>query len=444
MIHQDARETPQETPNESWIATYGARFLGHKFFEAKVFELKRWELAADILACALAVSLPWSTSATSILLVLWLIALVPTLSGVGLRHVVATPAGGLPVLFCLLALIGLLWAIDVPMRERWGGVSSMLKLLAIPLLMFQFQRSSRASWIMIGFLASCAVLLMFSWVVIAFPKLQLTQREGFGVPVKDYIAQTGEFVVCIFLLAEMAVRFWRQQRGRAIALVLLALLFLVNLLVISTSRTGLVVVPVLLLLFLWRHVDGRRLAAALLAAAVLGIGACLLSPNIRSNVTNLLEEVRSFRPEDSNRTRAGERLEYWRKSIGFIVNAPVVGHGTGSIADQFRRAAVGQTGMAGLESKNPHNQIFGVAIQLGFLGTAVLFAMWLAHLALFRGGESLVAWAGLVVVAENVVSSLFNSHLFDFTQGWGYVIAVGTAGGVVLQRLSRPSASARP
>jgi len=85
-----------------------------------------------------------------------------------------------------------------------------------------------------------------------------------------------------------------------------------------------------------------------------------------------------------------------------------------------------------------------VAIQLGFLGTVLLFAMWLAHLALFRGGEGLVAWAGLVVVAENVVSSLFNSHLFDFTQGWGYVIAVGTAGGVVLQRLSRAPAGAKP
>jgi len=444
MVHQDARESSRGSPQESWIATCGARFLGREFFQAKVFELGRWELAADILACAFAVSLPWSTSATSILLVLWLIALVPTLDGPGLRRVVATPAGGLSVLFWLLALIGVLWATGVPMAERWGGVSSVFKLLVIPLLMFQFRRSSRASWIMIGFLASCGVLLMFSWVVIFFPQWQLTTREGFGVPVKDYIAQTGEFVVCIFLLAEMAVRSWREQRGRAVAFVLLALLFLVNLLVIATSRTGLVVVPVLLLLFLWRHVDGRRLAAALLATAVLGIGASLLSPNIRSNVTNLLDEVRNFSPEDSNRTRAGERLEYWRKSIGFIVNAPVVGHGTGSIADQFRRAAVGQTGMAGLESKNPHNQIFGVAIQLGFLGTVLLFAMWLAHLALFRGGEGLVAWAGLVVVAENVVSSLFNSHLFDFTQGWGYVIAVGTAGGVVLQRLSRAPAGAKP
>jgi hypothetical protein len=436
MVHQDAQESPQESPQESWIATCGARFLGHKFFEAKVFELQRWELAADILACGLAVSLPWSTSATSVLLALWLIALVPTLNGPGLRSVVATPAGGLPILFWLLAVIGVLWATGVPMAERWGGVSSVFKLLVIPLLMFQFQRSGRASWIMIGFLASCGVLLMFSWVTMLFPGLQLTRREGFGVPVKDYIAQTGEFIVCIFLVAELAVSFWQQRRGLAVALALSALLFLANLLMISTSRTGLVVIPALLLLFLWRHVDGRRLAGALLATAVLGIAASLLSPNVRTNVTDLLDEVRSFSPEGDNRTRAGERLEYWRKSIGFIVDAPILGHGTGSIPDQFRRGAVGQSGMAGLASKNPHNQIFGVAIQLGLLGTAVLFAMWLAHLALFRG-EGLVAWAGLVVVAENIVSSLFNSHLFDFTQGWGYVIAVGTAGGVVLRELSR-------
>jgi hypothetical protein len=34
---------------------------------------------ADGLAAAVAVSLPWSTSATSILIVLWIIAVVPTL-----------------------------------------------------------------------------------------------------------------------------------------------------------------------------------------------------------------------------------------------------------------------------------------------------------------------------------------------------------------------------
>jgi hypothetical protein len=50
---------------------------------------------------------------------------------------------------------------------------------------------------------------------------------------------------------------------------------------------------------------------------------------------------------------------------------------------------------------------------------------------LFRDG-TLVAWFGLLVVTYNVVSSLFNSHLFDFGEGWLYVFGVGLTGGMML------------
>ena len=57
---------------------------------------------SDGLMVAVAVSLPWSTSATGILLVLWLLALFPTLEWSDVRRELMTPAGGLPVLlFCL-------------------------------------------------------------------------------------------------------------------------------------------------------------------------------------------------------------------------------------------------------------------------------------------------------------------------------------------------------
>jgi hypothetical protein len=58
--------------------------------------------------------------------------------------------------------------------------------------------------------------------------------------------------------------------------------------------------------------------------------------------------------------------------------------------------------------------------------------MWLAHLWLFRGG-SFAAWVGLLVVVENIVSSLAHSHLFDFANGWLYVLGVGVAGGMALR-----------
>ena len=40
--------------------------------------------------------------------------------------------------------------------------------------------------------------------------------------------------------------------------------------------------------------------------------------------------------------------------------------------------------------------------------------------------------SGLVVVTQNIIGTLVNSHLFDFTPGWSYVVGVGGAGGVVL------------
>jgi hypothetical protein len=47
--------------------------------------------------------------------------------------------------------------------------------------------------------------------------------------------------------------------------------------------------------------------------------------------------------------------------------------------------------------------------------------MWVAHLALFRGG-GLISWIGIVIVVQNLASSPFNSHLFDSLHGWLYVL----------------------
>jgi O-antigen ligase len=66
--------------------------------------------------------------------------------------------------------------------------------------------------------------------------------------------------------------------------------------------------------------------------------------------------------------------------------------------------------------------------------------MWLCHLLLFRD-EGLVAWIGLLVVLQNFLGSLFNSHLFDFHEGWMYVLGVGVAGGMVLRARSSGEAA---
>ena len=132
----------------------------------------------------------------------------------------------------------------------------------------------------------------------------------------------------------------------------------------------------------------------------------------------------------------GMRMEFWQKSLQFFVEAPVIGHGTGSTRGLFEQAATGpQILAAGQVIGNPHNQTLNVAIQWGGIGIVLLYSMWWCHLLLFRG-DGLVASIGLLVVVQNIFTSLFNSHLFDFHEGWMYVLGVGVAGGTALRRSS--------
>src|SRR5258707_15685898 len=61
---------------------------------------------ADGLAAAVAASLPWSTSATGILVALWLVTSVPMLDFAALRREIAVAPGGLPVLLVGVAAGG--------------------------------------------------------------------------------------------------------------------------------------------------------------------------------------------------------------------------------------------------------------------------------------------------------------------------------------------------
>jgi O-antigen ligase len=393
---------------------------------------------ADLLAAGVAVSLPWSTSATSILIVLWLVAMVPVLDWKALRREPMSPAGGLPVLLWLLAGAGMLWA-DVSWSERLSGLQGFHKLLLIPLLLARYRESQRGNWVVIGYLASCTLLLVASVVLSLWPNLKWSDATP-GVVVKDYVIQSGEFVLCAFGLFGIAIAPPRRQRWLALGCVALAMLFLADVFYIATGRTALVMIVVLAALlafwnFDWRVIVGPfgwRAIAGLIVTVVVCIGLYQSSATLRSHLGVFWDEVEQYRSQNAN-TRAGERLEYWRKSSAFVAEAPVIGHGTGSIRELFQRSSIGQTGVSALAADNPHNQTFAVALQLGLLGIAVLYALWIAHLRLFRG-YGIAAWLGLIVVVQNVVGSLFNSHLFDFTQGWTYVFGVGVLGGMVLRQ----------
>ncbi len=414
-------------------------------FTLSGFDRARWQLAIDCFAVGVAASLPWSTSLTEIFVTLWLIAFVPTLFVPNLqvddlRRVLAMPAGFLPVLLCLLAAIGMAWAVDVSFAERLGGFSKFPRLVIIPLLLVHFQRSERGTWVFNGFLLASLALLAASYGLALLPGLSWRgARSELGVPVNDYIRQSSLFLLCAFVLLGRAVDDARAGRWHVVVgLVVLAALFLADIFFVVTSRTALTVAPPLLLLLGWREFRWKGLFGAVLLGLAIGAVVWASSPYLRDRVNTSLHEWRAYRASDAPNS-TGLRIEFLRKSLAFVRSAPIIGHGTGSIPQQFRNAAVGEGTASSQAPENPHNQIFAIAIQLGIVGTIVLVAMWVAHLMLFTGA-GFATWVGLTVVAENILSSLFNSHLFDTGEGWLYIFGVGVAGGMVLRERQFKSA----
>jgi O-antigen ligase len=416
---------------------------------------------ADWLAVGVAVALPWSTSATLALLVLWLPMLLAAIPAAELRRSFTTATGALPVVLWALAGLGMIWA-TAPMAERLDGFNAFHKLLALPLLLAQFRRSERGHYVLIGFLASCTVLLLLSWALILLPGLSWRGRVRrglpmLGIPVKDLISQSMVFTLCIFGLMERAlVALKEARRALALALAVLALAFLANILYVATSRTALVAIPVLLLLLAAVRLGARGTAIMLTAFALVAAAAWPSSSFLRQRVTTLVTEIRDYRP-DAMTTSAGERMDFWRNAATFIGEAPLIGHGTGAIREQFRRTGGGRIA----EATNPHNQTIAIALQLGLVGVAALLAMWGAHLLLFwralrassgvgkpqpnRAPEfgALACGIGLALVGQNMISSLFNSSLSDLTHGWTYVLGVGVLGGMTLRARESADGGAR-
>jgi O-antigen ligase len=397
-----------------------------------------WTTIADVFAILAAFSLPWSTSLVAIFVPCWLGAVAWVMDWRAYGRLLKQPICYLPLGLTGLAIVGTLWS-DAAWDVRLHAIAPTLKLLVLPALFYHFQRSSRGMWVLVAFLVSCALLMLVSFVVAFEPSLSLKPNgdAGRGIFVKNYIDQSQEFALCAVALIYPVVALLRaKQMKQALGLAAISLGFIANMVFVIVSRTAIVTMPVMLLAFALLHLK-RRTSLIIVGVMIALVGVLWFAmADLRWGPKRLVRDYQLYKTENAV-TSIGLRLEFWQKSLRFASEAPLIGHGTGSLRGLFERAATDYSDQPpGDVISNPHNQTLNIAVQWGLVGVILLYAMWLVHLLLFRG-EGLVAWIGLLVVVQNVFSSLFNSHLFDFHEGWMYVLGVGVAGGMMLAARQR-------
>jgi len=397
---------------------------------------------ANALAILMALALPWSTTIFSVFVGMWLVSLAIVIRLDQLSPILKSPPCLVIVATFAFCIIGMLWS-DASFESRLHAASTVVKLLALPLLIYQFERSSSGIAVFIAFLASCTILLLLSWLNWFDPRTVLFSTRVVGVPVKNWITQGVEFVLCFFGAIALSINCW-QARRHLLSLILLGVsaLFLLNLLFVVSSRTALASLPFLLLAATFIYLDRRILLALYLLAVAIAATAWIASPTLRDRLESLQQQFSAY--ENRNQLASvGLRIEYWTKSLGFVEEAPLIGHGTGTIRQLFERAASDKNVIPAEIVANPHNETLFYAIQWGIVGALLLWTMWILHLSKFLS-HSWIAWFGMLIVLQNILSSLFNSHITDFVEGWIYVIGVGISLGIISGRQQEPLHTSHP
>ena len=376
-----------------------------------------WMPVADAFAVLTAFSLPWSTSLAGIFSACWIGSAALIVDYPVWFRSLRQPICALPLALFALAAVGTLWS-EASWNAQLRGIGPAVKLLFLPGLFHHFQRSSRGMWVIVAFLVSCTLLMLVSWLVLLEPGIAIKGGEPQrGIFVKNYIDQGQSFALCAVALAYPIYMLLRERRmGTALLLFAVALGLLANMAFVIVSRTAMVTMPVMLAVFAVLHLRWRTSVMCLAGAALLAGLAWSASPPLRKTVDSIFRDYRLYK-EQNIPTSIGLRLEFWQKSLQFIREAPIAGHGTGSTRKLFEQVAVGDPlrVATGNVVDNPHNQTLNVGVQWGVIGIVVLWAMWISHLLLFRG-EGLVAWIGLLVVVQNVASSL-STPIFRLPRG---------------------------
>ncbi len=231
--------------------------------------------------------------------------------------------------------------------------------------------------------------------------------------------------LCMFLaIAAGCLFFTRALPRRFNPLILGSLLCSLCACALSGSRGAWILLPIILLFFLWlfrkqisiRHVALFMVLIVVFGAAVFALG----GKTITSRVSTAYHEVLNFQAGQSTGGSAGQRLEMWRISLDIWSRNPVLGSGIGDFRhDVIDLRGDGEALLVG-DFSHAHSIYFEYLSMTGILG---FFSMLLAVLVLpFRyfyghwlsctdSEQRFAALAGMTLVVSFAVFGLTESWL---------------------------------
>lgn len=377
-------------------------------------------------------SVSFSTALTNLFVGLGYIGFVAALcTSPALRRVLRSP----PALFALallgLFIVGASWSI-APHADLVTALKKYSRLLILPIVIaLGWRDPDLAPRALRWFLGGAAVLALSCYLVkfglmptssLGWWKVSDNARDAFVFRNHITIGILLGFAACLsFLIASYS----STVRSRALAIGG-GVLFAVPTMFLGQGRTGYVAlfIGVLALFLIRSRTTPLRTVAGTMAIGALFMGFYLASPNVKSRTDDMINEIRTERTQSPN----GLRVSFMRVGLEVVEAHPLLGIGTGGFAEAYaptaRRNWPPGHDMA-VARHQPHSEFLLVAVQLGIVGLVTYFAMLgtLGRAAL--GARNLESDSLALLWLIYVITSSFNSLLWDTTEAHWFLLLSG-------------------
>jgi O-antigen ligase len=343
---------------------------------------------------------------------------------VGLTWVLSGQFLGLPVILkrypvatwslilfgCLIA--GLAYG-NAPHDEALTALKKYRELLFIPVLIPLLNTASQRDRAWQAFVIASLITLAISYLM----SLGILEATVAGPSLKSRITH-GIFIgFFAFYCLHKSVEGHRYARLYAA----LFLLSIFNLFFIVEGRTGQLIALVLIGLFTlqrfkWKGRLWVCLAIAVFLAVFLGFS------DKAKRIYEGIENTQAYMQETPGQTDSsmGQRYTFWKYSAKLFAEKPLIGHGTGSFGREYARIAQGEKFLA----DHPHNEFLFIGVQLGLVGLIPYLAFLGSQFYASQRLADQDKWLAQGLVVALLITSLFNTPIFDHTEGHWFAVMI--------------------
>ena len=323
--------------------------------------------------------------------------------------------------------IGMLYG-KASFHEALNTLGKYIDLLFIPIFVTVF-REERSRHLALGAFVFAMMLTLLLSYLLKFGMLHgstvingvdtLDNPFILGFPDNPFIFKlhiTQNFFMAYAAIILCTWSIFEKNRAKRIIIATLALLSAINVLFMVQGRTGYIVIAIFILYLFAKKFGRKGILIGAAAAFLLGSFAYTVSDSFKDRVHLATAEFLNWHPGKAAKggNSIGERMEFYSNTLRIVRNHPFFGVGTGG----FEKAYADEVSGTKLSpTHNPHNEFLLIASQLGMVGLAFLFLLFLVQW--FEAGKLPVIenYLAQSLVLAMIAGCLFNSFLLDHAEG---------------------------